>query len=205
MTVTSQERITIETPRLRLRPLDLGDAATITALANNWNVVQHLSLLPFPYEERHAREFLTQMASQPVTTTFAVCLGTGERDLIGVMGVDRPQDGIARSFGYWLGEPWWGCGFATEAARGVIAFCINHLGAHTVESACRPANQASRNVLQKCGFVIAGKGTMPSKALGQETEVDLFTLTLDGAQRRSAADIAVTIQTDGSCTPLQSG
>lgn len=204
MTENTIRQFWIETQRLLLRPLAMSDAQPIAALANNWAVVQHLSLLPFPYEEHHATEFLSRMTTAPVTTTFAICNAkTGE--LMGVIGADAPAGGRAGNFGYWLGEPFWGKGYATEAARAVVQLCLDRLSVSEVDSACRPENPASRHVLEKCGFEKTGTGTMPSEALGGETEIDVFALTRDSWIKAGGSDGTVTIREDVRCTGAQTG
>lgn len=177
MTEEQIKRTTIETPRLRLRPLETGDAVAITRLANNWNVVRNLSLLPYPYERRHATEWLEHVERRAVTTGFAVCLRGEGQPLIGVMGFAPPEGGAADEFGYWFGEPYWGNGYGTEAAMAVIEYGFEHLAVQVFDAGCRPCNPASRHLLEKCGFVKTGKGTMPSKALGTDVEIDVMELT----------------------------
>ncbi len=205
MTDNPARHFSIETPRLLLRPLAMSDARTITALANNWKVVRHLSLLPFPYEEHHATEFLSRITLEPVTTTFAIGDARNAGELLGIIGAGAPADHRAGNFGYWLGEPHWGKGYATEAARAVVRLCFERLAVTEVLSACRPENPASRHVLEKCGFVYAGKGTMPSEALGKETEIELFTLTRDDWINAGGSGCAVTIHEDTGCTGAQTG
>lgn len=177
----------------------MSDARTIAALANNWSVVQHLSLLPFPYEEHHATEFLSRITLEPVTTTFAICEARNPDELVGIIGAGAPADCRAGNFGYWLGEPYWGQGYATEAARAIVQLCFKRLAVTKVLSACRPVNPASRHVLEKCGFVHTGKGTMPSEALGKKTDIDLFALTRDGWINAGGGASTVTIHEDTGC------
>ncbi len=197
--------IIIETPRLVLRPLALSDADEITRLANNWNVVKNLALLPFPYEEKHARQFIDEIGRLRPVTTFAVNLRAEPDRIIGVMGCTGPENGTCGNFGYWLGEPYWGRGFTTEAACGVIAYTMDHLGATRVLSECRPCNGASRHVLEKCGFQPAGRGTMFSTPLNSVQPVDLYTLTRDVWNNRTAAPVPVTITDGTGCTGAQTG
>ena len=205
MTQNTIRRFSIETQRLLLRPLAMSDARPIAVLADNWAVVQHLSLLPFPYEEHHATEFLSRMTAAPVTTTFAICNAAADGELMGIIGADAPSGAHAGNFGYWLGEPYWGRGYATEAARAVVQLCVDRLSVSEVGSACRPENPASRHVLEKCGFEKTGTGTMPSEALGQDTEIDVFVLTTDGWIRAGGCSSTVTISEDVHCTGEQTG
>lgn len=195
----------IETPRLHLRPLAATDAAAITALANNWKVVRNLGRLPFPYEEHHADAFLARMTPQTVKTTFALCLKADALPLAGVMGFHAPDAGVADHFGYWLGEPHWGRGLASEAAAAAIVYARQILSAREVRADCRPCNPASRRVLEKCGFVECGKGTMTSLPLGREVPVDRLVLDEAGWRARPGPAPQVTIHMDGGCASCRSG
>jgi ribosomal-protein-alanine N-acetyltransferase len=55
-------------------------------------------------------------------------------------------------FGYILGEPFWGHGFATEAASAVVAWAIAQPSIFRVWATCHPGNAASAAVLRKAGL-----------------------------------------------------
>lgn len=54
--------------------------------------------------------------------------------------------------GYWIGKPFWGRGFATEAVVFLLERCFTQLGMRTVWCAYYEGNEASRRVQEKCGF-----------------------------------------------------
>ena len=60
----------------------------------------------------------------------------------------------------------WGRGYATEAARAVIAYAFDELGYETLEAGARVTNPASRRVLEKCGYEWTGVVLMRVRALG---------------------------------------
>ena len=204
MTDTDRHPITLATPRLLMRPPHAADAAAITALADNWNVVQHLRLLPYPYELCHAQAFIADVAARPAATDFAICLRAAPQVLIGIISITGPHDGDAERFGYWLGEPYWGSGHATEAANAVLEYGFERLGLDEVRSSCRPDNPASRNVLEKCGFIATGRGHMTSRALGREVAIDLFTLTLNAWRDRTGPAVPVTMAAADGCAGPES-
>jgi RimJ/RimL family protein N-acetyltransferase len=79
--------------------------------------------------------------------------------------------------GYWLGVPYWGQGFGTEAARAVIDFFFEDYAAEQLYAATRVANPASRNILEKCGFQWSGVELHRFEALGSSSPVDSFRLS----------------------------
>ena len=90
--------------------------------------------------------------------------------------VGGQADGEHPEIGYWLGVPFWGKGYATEAARAVIDHAFGYLGYDVLVSGARVSNPASRRVLQKCGFEWTGVGLYRIRALASSAPVDRFRL-----------------------------
>lgn len=148
---------TIKTERLLLRPLDKADAPRIAKLVANENVVRMLEQLPWPYALSDAEGHIARSADRWQTGdayNFAIVLH-GE-DFIGTVGLERLESGIY-DIGYWLGEPYWGHGYMTEAARAVMQWAHEELGQTQMESGHFEDNPASQAVLTKLGFTPSGK------------------------------------------------
>ena len=73
----------------------------------------------------------------------------------------------AFSFGQFLGEPFWGRGYATEAAHALVDLAFRATEIVALHAACRVINPASRRVIHKCGFQYAGQGMLNSIVAGQ--------------------------------------
>lgn len=107
------------TDRLLLDKLIPEDTPRLAALGNNRQLWKNLSdRMPHPYTEEDGANFIGYTASKP---TFAVRLRIS-RTLIGVVGIMQKEDieRINGELGYWIGEPYWGKGYATEAVAAVI-------------------------------------------------------------------------------------
>jgi ribosomal-protein-alanine N-acetyltransferase len=59
--------------------------------------------------------------------------------------------------GYWMAPPLWGQGLMTEAAQAVIRFGFEAVGLHKIVVRCFAENEASRRVIEKCGFRLVGR------------------------------------------------
>ena len=94
--------------------------------------------------------------------------------LIGACGLDPHEDGP--ELGYWLGAPYWGRGFATEAARAVIDYAFGDLEHETLRAGARVNNPASRRVLEKCAFQWIGVRLTRIRAINSAAPVDRFRL-----------------------------
>ena len=95
--------------------------------------------------------------------------------MLGCCGIGK-LDGEHPEIGYWLGVPFWGKGYATEAARAVIDHAFGDLGYDVLVGGARVSNPASRRVLQKCGFEWTGVGLYRIRALASSAPVDRFRL-----------------------------
>ena len=114
--------------------------------------------LPHPYPPTGAREFvLRARALQAIGSqySFAVCDGDTPIGVTMLKDVD-PGTGEAE-LGYWIGQPYWGSGRATGAARATIEFAFKRLGLRTLRAVCIEANPASLRVLAKLGFTVTDR------------------------------------------------
>ncbi|WP_284165454.1 GNAT family N-acetyltransferase [Frigidibacter sp. SD6-1] len=133
----------LQTGRLTLRPLEASDEAAVVAGLNDWDVTRWLAVVPFPYGPADFRTFLS--IAEP-GETWAIEDRTG---FVGVIGNEG-------ALGYWFARHAWGRGYATEAARAVLAAHFEEPEATMIESGYFDGNSRSANVLTKLGFRIAG-------------------------------------------------
>lgn len=164
----SAARPVLTLERLKLDTPTLDDAADMVFLANNRRIAQMLARMPHPYGLADARKWIESIdATEPGTATFAVRLRSTGR-LIGACGYHfGPVEGSREpQLGYWIGEPFWGKGYATEAAQAVIDHAFSVSGHSEILASCRLTNPGSRRVIEKCGFQYRESGMMRSLAHG---------------------------------------
>lgn len=157
---------TVITERLVLRPYERRDEDRIAELMNNWNVVRMLAMPPFPYTRQDARDYLDLVCGrtpEPENFTSAIAIG---RDLVGAIGVGPRND--APSIGYWLGEPYWGQGYMTEAMWAATRLFFSASAWDRLGSGIFADNPASLAVQRKLGFEIVGESMMPCVARGED-------------------------------------
>ncbi len=145
----------IETPRLELREFDRGD----------WTAVLHYQIDPryqryYPWTQRteadvraFVAQFLEWQAEEPrLKFQLAITLRDGGR-LIGNCGIRQPQAGVrAAETGFEIAPEYWGCGYATEAAREMVGFGFDELGLRRVWGECVSENTGAQRVLVKLGM-----------------------------------------------------
>ncbi len=141
---------TIDTARLRLRPWRATDAPDLYELAKDPRIGMLCGWKPFECID-DAHEALSTVLAAP--DSYAVTLGsTG--DIVGSIALridaDTTDDTVA-DIGYWIGAPYWGNGYATEAGHAIIERA-RKLGVSTIILKYFDGNDASRRVSEKLGF-----------------------------------------------------
>jgi RimJ/RimL family protein N-acetyltransferase len=182
---TIRERSTpvLETERLVLRAPRPEDAKAIATLAADRRIAENTLRIPHPYTLPDARAFLDSVNTPGGEIVFMITTrqimtplaGLLDDDVIGACGIAR-LDGKQPEIGYWLGVPFWGQGYATEAARAVIDHAFGDLGYELLLGGARVSNPASRRVLEKCGFQWTGVGLYRIRAIKSSAPVDRFRL-----------------------------
>lgn len=159
----------IETHRLVLRPIRVGDVAAIAAACNDESLARQTSRLPHPYTLDHASAFVGKVLREwrnGAACRFAIC---DARDFLGCLSLVKTQDDCFE-LSYWLSAPARGKGVAEEAARAAISFAVVELGARRFTAGYFADNPASARVLEKLGFDFAGRAQIWSAA--REHDVD---------------------------------
>ncbi len=167
----------IYTERLVVRALEPDDAPRIHRLIGDWEVARTTANVPHPYEDGMADDWIAKSASE-LEAGEAYHLAVTRSDtpgLIGSVGLTLP-DQRAPVLGYWIGRPSWGRGYATEAARGLVAFGFDALGIDRIIASVLPGNLASGRVLDKLGFVRTGRQMLDAPARGGAQVVEMYEL-----------------------------
>lgn len=150
----------IRTPRLLLRPPVEADAERIFALASNWNVARMTAKIPHPYTMELAHDYIAAIKTDAETGEalhFVIAL---DGEFIGAVsaGLRKP------SLGYWIGEPYWGKGYMTEATHVVVRHFFETRTADRLASAYLDDNVASRKIQDRLGFEVTERAMAYSLA-----------------------------------------
>jgi ribosomal-protein-alanine N-acetyltransferase len=147
-----EERTVLITKRLRLRAWRTDDEEVLAELADNRVIWLNLrDLFPHPYTLADARARIAAKKDEQPAKNFAIELA-GE--LVGSIAIGPYSDVHRRTgeVGYWVGEPYWGRGIATEAIRAIVPYAFATFGLVRVEAGVYASNIASMRVLEKAGF-----------------------------------------------------
>ena len=163
----------LETGRLILRAPQLGDTKALAAIANDRRVAENTARIPHPYRLADAESYILG-ANKADERNFLITLA--DDTVIGSCGIGCDAAKEAPEIGYWLGAPYWGQGYATEAVRALIDHAFTDLDTPALAAAVRVTNPVSRRIVEKCGFQWTGVGLCRIRALGSSVPIDRFRL-----------------------------
>lgn len=143
------------THRLFLRKLDLGDAPHLQEIRSSSEVMLYMD------SDKHAtvqvsEAFISKnLQSYRRKTGFFWAITEAEtRRFLGDIILRKIDRTNARAeIGYTLNPKFWGQGYMKEAIQAVINFAFKKLQLHSIEANINPANETSRAILLKMGFV----------------------------------------------------
>jgi RimJ/RimL family protein N-acetyltransferase len=147
-------------PHGTLRPWRRGDEASLVRHANNRSVSRNMrDRFPYPYTATDADAWISRVAGQSPATSFAIVV---DGAAVGGVGIELGTDVFRHSaeIGYWLGEPFWGRGLATEALRAMTAYAFEHFDLCRLEAGVFSWNPASARVLEKAGYTLEGRARL---------------------------------------------
>jgi ribosomal-protein-alanine N-acetyltransferase len=146
-------KIVLETARVRLRELEAADQPFVTAMLADPDVMR---FWPRPMTTAEAGEWLVRQQDRYQRDGhgyWLACLrGSGQPiGQVGLLMTDLDA-GREPALGYILHRPFWGRGFASEAAAGVLAWAT-HFGYPRVLCLVRPENIPSLRVAVRLGLL----------------------------------------------------
>jgi ribosomal-protein-alanine N-acetyltransferase len=149
--------VQLKLPSCEVRSWRTADAEPLARHADNRKIWLNLrDAFPHPYTAHDAREFIRAVRSRTPETSFAIDVG-GEP--VGSVGFALRQDveRVSAEIGYWLAEPFWGRGIATEVLKAVTDYAVNAHELTRVYALPFAWNVASCRVLEKAGYVLEAR------------------------------------------------
>lgn len=154
--------LVLRSARLSLRAPVPGDLDRLANLANDAEIARMLERMPHPYSRADGEAWLAGIGGDPAKLEFAVDDGSGFIGVLSLRGLDETP-----VIGYWLGRPYWGRGYMSEAVGTALAWIFGARDAQAVEARVMTENSGSRNVLAKLGFRDIGETDCASLACGE--------------------------------------
>lgn len=167
----------LPTSRLLLRPFLPWDAATVQALAGVQDVAVNTLNVPHPYPDGAAEAWIESHAQAwEVGRCLILAVTTEDDGVVGTVSMQVEADHQRGELGYWIGQPFWARGYATEAARAVLGFGFDELLLNRIQARHLTRNPASGRVLQKLGMRFEGIHREHVHVWGSFEDVAMFGL-----------------------------
>jgi len=166
---------TLHTPRLTLRPPIEADIPSWQKYFSDWEVIKHLSTrVPWPYPEDGVLEHW-ELRVQPAlaaNTTWHWAITERERPGVLIGTVDLwPEVTEHGNRGFWLGRPFWGRGYMTEAIAAIQDWVFTHTDLPKIVIKNAVSNVASRRIKEKTGAEFVGRDVCHHNSGDNEGEV----------------------------------
>ncbi len=142
-----------------LRKWEKSDAQSVVCGINNHNVQKWLrDGLAFPYTIADAISFIEDMCLKADPERDIMLTIDVDGEAVGSIGVFKKDNVYAKSaeLGYWLAEPFWGCGIMTRAVRQMCTIAFGTLDIVRIFAEPFAENIRSRKVLENAGFRLEG-------------------------------------------------
>jgi ribosomal-protein-alanine N-acetyltransferase len=168
----------LTTPRLLLRPLATSDAPEIQRLAGDWAIARMTLSIPHPYGDGVAEQWIASQAEAFALgqqAAFAISLREGGT-LVGSVGLMICPEHARAELGFWIGRPFWGRGYCTEAAGAVIRFGFEQLGLNRIFAHHFAHNPASGRVMQKLGMKYEGRLRQHVRKWGKFVDIEQYSI-----------------------------
>jgi RimJ/RimL family protein N-acetyltransferase len=173
---------------IRIRRAGPADAAILFALFNNWNVIRWLARPQWPVPFERVEVYLDAVNRDASGEHYwaiernGVVLGAISA---GIEPASALQSGEGPHIGYWLGEPYWGQGSMSEAARLLVGSIFGAMPVSAIYSGVFEGNIGSLRIQEKLGFVVEGRGMMYSNPRQMELPHLNTVLTRQAFERRA--------------------
>jgi [ribosomal protein S5]-alanine N-acetyltransferase len=139
---------------ITLNKWEKGDLEKLVEYANNKNISDTLSDgFPFPFTYDDGVKFIERANSSEPTLMFAI---RWKGELAGSVGIFPESDYHRKNaaVAYWVAEPFWGNGIATEAIKQIVNYGFQTFDISRVWANPFGNNKASHRVLEKAGFTL---------------------------------------------------
>jgi RimJ/RimL family protein N-acetyltransferase len=166
-----------------LRPWgEEGDVEAITAACNDRAIAEFLEMIPSPYSEADARDYIERTRqgwAEGTTSNFAVVTGGQAVGSIGVRWLE-PDQGVAE-VGYWVAPESRGRGICTRALRLVSRWVFEQDGTERLQLRADELNEPSKRVAENAGFTREGvlRSSRYNPRLGRRIDFVMYSLLRD--------------------------
>lgn len=169
----------LQTARLTLTPVALADADEIEALVSERDIAATTVAIPHPYPKGGARDYIGNQLPRAARGEAAqfIMRRRDDNTLVGSIGLTIEKEHSRAELGYWIGLPFWGHGYCTEAAAAVLDHAFFALKLNRIYAHHMLVNPASGKVMQKIGMKHEATLRNHIEKWGQKRDVAMYGIT----------------------------
>ncbi len=166
----------IRTSRLVLRPLERAHLGSMLPLISAREVAATTLRIPHPYTQKDAEDYFNAMEPEIAKgkmLRLSIFIAASD-EYCGSVGLHMEREHSRAEMGYWIGVPYWGRGYASEAAQAVVAHGFGRLGLNRIYATVFAGNTASRRVAEKAGMKYEGCMCQHVNKWGRFLDVEVY-------------------------------
>jgi RimJ/RimL family protein N-acetyltransferase len=146
--------------------------------------------IPHPYTREDAEQYFRTMEAEigkGKMLRLSIFVASSD-EYCGSVGLHIERDHERAEMGYWIGVPYWGRGYASEAAQVVVDYGFRELGLNRIYATVFAGNTASRRVAEKAGMRYEGCMRQHVSKWGKFLDLEVYgVLAADFIARRVSA------------------
>ena len=146
----------LTTERFVLRKIRLSDVPALLKHVNNKSITDQIINFNYPYLEADAvarMHFVHEGFKNRERYVFLVA-GKEDNALVGEIGIHLDMGNNRAEIGYWVAEPFWGKGIASEVTAAVLKFGFETLELNKIYATHYLDNPGSGKVLVNNGMIL---------------------------------------------------
>lgn len=148
---------------MELRKYSIDDKLPLQMLLNNFEVSQWTAGIPYPFTLEDSINWINKQNTREHCYVIS-----NNKGLVGDIGL-YPVIDNCYELGYWIGQDYWGKGYATEACKALLELVKNKIPSEKIFATCQVGNSASEKILNNLGFKEIEQILSFSKARNKET------------------------------------
>jgi RimJ/RimL family protein N-acetyltransferase len=160
-----------------LRAWTISDIPALTAACQDPEIPRW-TIVPSPYEEHHARDFIAGSVEDRETgRELALAIVDQADTLLGAIGVGRfDWDDRKAEIGYWIARDARRRAVGARATRLLARWALTELGLERLELLANPENEASQRLAERAGFTREGVLRRYRRRHGHREDLVMFSL-----------------------------
>ena len=120
---------------------------------NNWNISKWLIEVPYPYSIDDAKYWVKKTKQDQYSLNIYL-----KNKLIGGVSLSNQRENSKWELGYWIGEEYWGNGYAIEACENLISYFFSNTNNSIIYASHMKDNIKSKKIIINLGFKLVSSG-----------------------------------------------